>query len=189
MLSTKILVLDRDGTLIVEKHYLSDPDLVELIPGAGSALQNLAKNGWRFIVVTNQSGVARGMFTLEEVAAVNARIDALLADYGIVIAGWYVSPDGPEGKSNTRKPAGGLVLEAAASHAFDPAQAVYVGDKASDLLLGRNLGGRDVLVRTGYGTKTEQELTFQPWATIDSLANLPNLLETDTSHSGYLKDE
>lgn len=182
--SPKVLVLDRDGTLIVEKHYLADPELVELIPGVLDALHALAEQGWVFVVVTNQSGVARGMFTLEDVAAVNAKIDSLLAESGLKVAGWYVSPDGPEGVSQTRKPAPGLVLQAAQAIGFTPSEAVYVGDKASDLLLGRNLGGRDVLVRTGYGPKTEAELTFQPWAIIDSLANLPNLLETDSSHFG-----
>lgn len=181
MTSRKVLVLDRDGTLIIEKNYLSDPNLVELIPGVADALRLLTELGWIFVVVTNQSGVARGMFTLHEVATVNAKIDTLLASMGVTLAGWYVSPDGPVGESSTRKPAPGLVLNAAKDHGFNPAEAVYVGDKASDLLLGRNLGGRDVLVRTGYGTKTESELTFQPWAIIDSLANLPNLLETDSS--------
>ncbi len=182
--SPKVLVLDRDGTLIVEKHYLADPDLVELIPGIADALNALAARGWIFVVVTNQSGVARGMFTLSDVEAVNDRIDTLLAKSGVAIAGWYVSPDGPEGESQTRKPAPGLVLEAAAKFGFQPESAVYVGDKSSDLQLGRNLGGKDVLVRTGYGAKTEAELTFQPWAIIDSVANLPNLLETDSSHFG-----
>lgn len=184
MASPKVLVLDRDGTLIVEKHYLCNPELVQLIPGAAEALQALANQGWTFVVATNQSGVARGMFTLEDVAAVNARIDFLLTEQGVQIANWQVSPDGPEGESETRKPAPGLVLQAARELGFEPQQAVYVGDKVSDLLLGRNLGGRDVLVRTGYGAKTESELTFQPWAIVDSIANLPNLLETDSSTSG-----
>lgn len=184
MASPKVLVLDRDGTLIVEKHYLSNPDLVEPIPGVVDALKELAVAGWIFVVVTNQSGVARGMFTLSDVEAVNAKIDSILSESGVAIAGWYVSPDGPDGESETRKPAPGLVLEAAARFGFHPAAAVYVGDKPSDLLLGRNLGGKDVLVRTGYGAKTEAELTFRPWAIVDSVANLPNLLETDSSTSG-----
>ena len=86
VLQEKVLILDRDGTLIIEKNYLSNPDEVELIPGAAEALARLQVQGWKFVVLTNQSGVGRGMFTLEDVDKVHERINALLQDHNVSIS-------------------------------------------------------------------------------------------------------
>ena len=108
------ILLDRDGTIIVDRHYLSNPAEVELLPGAVAGLRRLADAGFALVVVSNQSGVARGLLTEADVAAVNARTAALLANEGIQIAGWYYCPHGPEAGCDCRKPAAGMAERAAA---------------------------------------------------------------------------
>lgn len=144
-----IILLDRDGTINVDRHYLSDPDALEFEVGAVEGLRDLAAMNALLCVVTNQSGVARGMFGLERVEAVNQRLASMLHDNGVEIAGWYVCPHGPDDGCNCRKPEPGLALQAAAEHGFDPAAVIVVGDKLSDVGLAESIGGRGILVRSG----------------------------------------
>lgn len=155
MAAGRFVLLDRDGTLIVEKNYLADPAGVELIPGAREALLRLRDGGWATAVISNQSGVGRGYFTREDVERVHARVLELLGPAAGAIAGFYYCPHAPEDRCGCRKPATGLVVRAAAELGFDPEQAWVVGDKAADVELGRNCGARTVLVRTGYGSAAE----------------------------------
>lgn len=152
----KAFFLDRDGVINVEVDYLSDPDKAELIPGVPEALREIHAHGFLAIVVTNQSGVARGMYTQNEVNAVHRRIDELLAAAGAKVDGWYFCPHHPKhtGPCDCRKPAPGMLLQAAREHEIDLANSVMVGDRLSDLEAGRAAGCRTVwLVKTGYGAE------------------------------------
>ena len=149
------VLLDRDGTLIVEKDYLSDPRQVELIPGAGAALQKMQQANWGICLVTNQSGIARGYFDAQRLAEVHDRLAQLLADFGVRLDGIYVCPHGPDDGCDCRKPLPGLVEQARAVHGFDPRESWVIGDKEADVNLARAVGARSILVRTGYGKETE----------------------------------
>jgi histidinol-phosphate phosphatase family protein len=143
--------LDRDGTVIVEKNYLSDPADVELLAGATVGLRRLRDLGFRLVLVTNQSGVGRGYFSLEDVAAVHARLALLLAEEGITLDGFYCCPHRPEDGCSCRKPATGMVDRACAELDLDPRASVMIGDKACDVELGVRCGLATILVQTGYG--------------------------------------
>jgi histidinol-phosphate phosphatase family protein len=145
--------LDRDGTLIVEKHYLRDPGAVELLPRAADGLRELRGLGFRLVLVTNQSGVGRGYFGVADVEAVHSRLEALLAAAGVRLDGIYWCPHRPEEGCACRKPAPGLVERACADLALDPTRSVMIGDKACDIEMGRRCGMTTILVRTGHGVR------------------------------------
>lgn len=149
--------VDRDGTLMVERHYLSDPDGVELVPDAVAALTLLREAGYALIVVTNQSGIARGTYSLADYRAVAARLDEVLGEAGVPLDGSYFCPHHPDvtGPCTCRKPGTGMYEQAAAELGVDLARSWYVGDKVTDVLPAVSLGGRGILVRTGYGREQE----------------------------------
>ncbi len=153
--SSPTIFLDRDGTIIVEKHYLSDPAQVELEAGAGQGLKLLCDLGLSLVVVSNQSGIGRGKFGLEAAHAVNARVAELLAEHGVTIAGWYMCPHAPGTDCNCRKPQPGMALQAH-QELNVPLQGAYViGDKRIDVELGQAIGGTGLLVTTGHGREDE----------------------------------
>ena len=153
--SRRFVMLDRDGTLIAERHYLSDPQQVELLPGVVAGLQQLKKFGLGLVMITNQSGVGRGYFTLAKLEAVHQRLRELLAAHQIFLEGIYVCPHVPEDNCPCRKPLPGLVNAAVAELKFDPASSFMIGDKPCDIELGQAVNARTFLVRTGYGAKHE----------------------------------
>ncbi len=160
------VALDRDGTLIEERPYLSDPAQVRLLPGTAAGLRALRDAGLRLAVVTNQSGVGRGFFGLDAVSRVNEQMLALLADEGATIDEIYVCPHTPDERCSCRKP-GTLMLEMAAQRfSAAPAQGFVVGDKLCDIEMGRRAGASTFLVRTGWG----EETAAQPQARPDYLA-------------------
>ena len=172
----RAILADRDGTLIVEKNYLSDPEQVELIPGVGEAIRTLREDGWLVICVSNQSGVGRGYFSLEAVDAVNSKVQALLREYRAHLDAFYVCPDAPDVDSTHRKPAPGMAHDAAIAFELNLAECVVIGDKPADIGLARAIGARAVLVRTGYGAKHENQV--EPDVVIDSFADLPAIIQT-----------
>lgn len=133
------LFIDRDGTLIADVGYPRDPALVEPLPGAFEALRAL---GARFalVIVSNQSGIGRGRITEAEAHAVHARVVEVFARAGVTFAGAYYCPHGPDAGCACRKPAPGLLLDAARELGLDLAGSVMVGDKASDVAAGRAAG-------------------------------------------------
>lgn len=149
----RFVLLDRDGTLIVERDYLAAPEGVELLPHAAAGLRRFAGAGWGRLLLTNQSGVGRGYFDLAAVDAIHSRMIELLAEAGASLDGIYVCPHAPRDGCDCRKPRTGLAIRAAADWRFDPGAAVVIGDKASDIELGRAIGAKTILVRTGYGEK------------------------------------
>ncbi len=141
--------LDRDGTLMHEVHYCRDPADVRLFDGSVEALQQLKAAGYRLVMVTNQSGIARGLLTVADFEAVQARFFEMLGTD--LIEATYMCPDGPDAPSARRKPAPGMLLEAARDLGLDLARSWMVGDKAADVQCGLAAGTRAVLVRTGHG--------------------------------------
>jgi D-glycero-D-manno-heptose 1,7-bisphosphate phosphatase len=152
----RFVILDRDGTLIVERNYLSSPGGVELLVNAAEGLRRFKELGWGRLIVTNQSGIGRGYFTRDTADAIHARMISLLAQHGAEIDGIYMCPHTPDDDCDCRKPKAGLVLKAATDWGFQPSDCLFIGDKASDVDLGRALGGSTILVLTGYGTEHYQ---------------------------------
>jgi histidinol-phosphate phosphatase family protein len=153
--SRRFVLLDRDGTVIVDRGHLSDPEGVELIPGAGEALARLAERGLGLVLVTNQSAVGRGIVDLEKLDEIHAALAEHLAPHGVAFAGTFFCPHLPDEGCDCRKPGTALALRAARELGFDPARAFVVGDKTSDIEMGRAVGAATVLVRTGYGREAE----------------------------------
>jgi histidinol-phosphate phosphatase family protein len=160
---TPALILDRDGTVIENRHYLADPEGVELTPGAAAALAVARRAGYKIVVVSNQSGVARGYHTVEDAERVNGRMLELLLAQGVDIDGVYFCPHHPRGSvpeyavaCGCRKPAPGMVEAAAAELGVDLRKSVVIGDSLVDVNLGRAIGARSILVRSGYGAEIER---------------------------------
>jgi D-glycero-D-manno-heptose 1,7-bisphosphate phosphatase len=149
--------LDRDGTLIAERDYLADPTGVRLVPGAVRALASLRAEGIALVVVTNQSGIARGLYSLEDYHAVAARLDAVLAAAGVPVDATRYCPHHPDytGPCSCRKPGVGMYVAAAGELGLDLQASWYVGDKITDVLPALELGGRGILVRSGFGRDLE----------------------------------
>ena len=140
------VILDRDGTIVVDRGYLSDPEQLRFLPGAAEGLRMLHEAGHPLIVVSNQSGVGRGLFTLAQLEAVNRKFATMLAEAGVTLAGLYFCPHHPEQGCDCRKPNTALLLRAAAELDFAPAAAVVIGDKSSDIELGQRVGATTILV-------------------------------------------
>ncbi|HEX3719534.1 MAG TPA: HAD family hydrolase [Verrucomicrobiae bacterium] len=158
----RAVFLDRDGTLIEERDYLSEPDGVAPLPKAAEGLKLLQAAGYKLFVVSNQSGVGRGYFTLEDVERVNARMVSLFAKNGARFERIYVAPEAPDQPSRGRKPSPQFLFDARDEFGIDLGSSYIVGDKWIDLECGWNAGlKRSILVRTGYGRKTEQEKSGQ----------------------------
>lgn len=151
----RFVALDRDGTLITERHYLSDPDQVELLPGAAEGLRQLRTIGLGLVVITNQSAIGRGLFDEARLEQIHQRLRELLAAEGVQLDGIYFCPHRPDEDCACRKPRTGLMELAARELGFDPAAAFVIGDKPCDIELGRNVGATTFLVRTGYGAQHE----------------------------------
>jgi D-glycero-D-manno-heptose 1,7-bisphosphate phosphatase len=168
-MTRRFVAFDRDGTIIAERHYLSDPEQVELLPGAAEGLRRMAAQGLGLIVVTNQSGVARGYFDLSRVDEVHQRMRQLLAAEGVRLDGIYICPHGPDENCPCRKPRPGLIHEAAEEFGFEPRECFVVGDKPCDIELGQAVGATTILVRTGYGREHEAAGIIRPDYTVDDL--------------------
>ena len=149
--------VDRDGTIIREAEYLSDPAAVELLPGAAEGLRAFRAAGYPVVIVTNQSGIARGYYGEAEYRAVEAEVERQLAEAGVAVLGAYHCPHHPDhtGPCRCRKPEPGLFEDAAAAHDLELSASVFIGDRLRDIEPGRALGGTAVLVRTGYGGEEE----------------------------------
>lgn len=165
----KIVFLDRDGTINVEKNYLYKPEEFEFIPGSEKAIQMLNENGYKVIVVTNQAGIARGYYGEEDVKFLHQYISEELAKQGAHIDEYLYCPHHPEngiGKykciCSCRKPGTGMFEKVAERYEIDRNASWMVGDNVSDIQAGKNFGLKTILVSTGYGRKImeEQQVDF-----------------------------
>jgi D-glycero-D-manno-heptose 1,7-bisphosphate phosphatase len=142
--------LDRDGTLMEEVHYCADPALVRVFPGTSGALRALRERGFLTVIITNQSGIGRGLLSEAQYHAVQEELMRQI-DPSLVSAS-YFCPDAPPTPSLRRKPEPGMVLEAARELEIDLARSWFIGDKAADIQCGQRAGTRTILVLTGYGS-------------------------------------
>lgn len=172
----RVALLDRDGTIIEDRHYLSDPGGVTLLPGALHGLRMLTAQGILAVILTNQSGVARGRITPAQLEAVHERLRSLVAADGVQLGGIFSCPHGPDTACSCRKPAEGLAHQAACALGFALTESVVVGDKASDLELGHRLGVPAILVRTGEGEATLQSARAVADYLVENLAGVAGLL-------------
>ncbi len=155
----RALFLDRDGTIIAERNYLSDPAKVEVFPGAGRALKRAMDHGFLLFIVTNQSGIGRGYYTMDDMHRVNRRVLEILAGDHVRIEKVYFAPEAPDQPSRGRKPSPQFLFDARDEFSVDLARSYVIGDKLIDLECGWNAGVRmPLLVRTGYGAETEKKL-------------------------------
>jgi heptosyltransferase-2 len=161
--------LDRDGTVNEEVEYLKSPEELRLIPGSAEAIAALNRAGFKVVLVTNQSGLARGLFSAEDLEHIHQRLRELLAAKGARLDGVYFCPHHPEGTvpeysrdCDCRKPATGLFEKACRDLAIDPARSFWVGDRRRDLEAADTMGGRSALVLTGYGLREVQKPGWSP---------------------------
>jgi D-glycero-D-manno-heptose 1,7-bisphosphate phosphatase len=145
-LSAAVFV-DRDGTVMEDADYCSDPSQVKIFPGVPEALRRLKSKGFKLIIITNQSGIGRGIFTVEQYRTVEADVLRQLGD-GLIDA-TYFCPDVPGQQSSRRKPSPGMILQAQEEHQIDLARSFFIGDKEIDVECGRNAGVRTIFVQTG----------------------------------------
>ena len=158
MSGRRAVFFDRDGTLMEDVDYCSDPRDVRVYAAVPQALRRLKEAGYAVILITNQSGIGRGMFTEEQYRAVEAEF---LRQAGAdSIDGTYFCPDAPGVASTRRKPEPGMVLEAARDHGIDLSRSYFVGDKRVDIECGRRAGTSTIQVKTGYGVSQPSEADF-----------------------------
>jgi len=147
--------LDRDGTINHDVGYLASPEDLEFLPGSAEAVRMLGEAGLKLIVVTNQSGIARGLLDEVLLLEIHDRLDEMLREHGAYVDAYYYCPHHPEHgeriQCDCRKPGPGMAQKAAREHGIDLSRSYFVGDKVSDIMLGKNAGGKTILVMTGYG--------------------------------------
>lgn len=173
----RFVILDRDGTIIVERHYLCDPRQVELLPGAADGLRRLQRLGLGLVVITNQSAVGRGFIEQTHLDLIHQRLYQLLAAEGVRLDGLYVCPHLPEAGCPCRKPRTGLVELAAKELNFRPQASFVIGDQACDIELGRRVKATTMLVRTGYGAQVAAGHDVAPDYVVEDLRQAAQLIE------------
>ncbi len=168
-MSVKAIFLDKDGTLVQNVPYNVDPEHIALMPGAGEGLRQLHQAGYKLIVVSNQSGIARGYFRETALRGVELKLRELLAGFGVPLAGFYYCPHHPAGMiapyaihCNCRKPTPGLLLRAAQERQIDLAGAWMIGDILDDVEAGRRAGCMTILLDNGHETEWQITPLRQP---------------------------
>jgi phosphoheptose isomerase len=173
----RFVVLDRDGTIIVERNYLSDPGEVKLLPGSAAGLRSMHELGLGLIVITNQSAIGRGIINKDKLDLIHKRFYELLEREGVFLDGMYFCPHLPEDGCECRKPSPALLISAAQGLNFDPSQCFVIGDKVCDIELGRRVGATTILVRTGYGEQFEKEENLQPDFIVNDLKEAAEVIK------------
>jgi D-glycero-D-manno-heptose 1,7-bisphosphate phosphatase len=165
----QFVVLDRDGTIIVERHYLSDPRQIEFLPGAVRGLRQMQAMSLGLVVVTNQSAVGRGLFDEAQLGSIHRRFRELLETEGIHLEGIYFCPHTPEDDCPCRKPKPELIERAARELDFDLRASFVIGDKPADIEMGKQVRATTFLVRTGYGADFVSDSGVSPDYLVDDL--------------------
>ena len=185
-MSNHAIFLDRDGTLNEDPGYISNPDKVVLFPETGQVLSLLKKYGFLLIIISNQSGIARGLLTNKDVDAVNDKVNSLLAEYKVKVDAFYYCPAHPDYSSeeecDCRKPSPKLVFEAAKEFNIDLEKSYFIGDTVADIQCGKNAGLKTILVKTGKGEESfsilQKENNF-PTFVADNLLSASNFILAD----------
>ena len=171
--------LDRDGTVMEDAHYIRSPHDVRLIPGAAAAVRKINEAGVLAIVVTNQSGIGRGLFTVDDYEKVRARFEELLAAEGARVDASYYCPDHPgaAAESDCRKPGTKMFRDAIREFELDPDKVAYVGDRWRDVAAAKSLGGRPIMISSPMTTEADRDKAREERIeTTDSLATAVDML-------------
>lgn len=174
----RFIVLDRDGTIIVDKEHLTEISEVELIPGAAKAIKRLKELDLGIIVITNQTVVGNRLISLKGLESIHKRMLDLLSQEGAIMDGIYFCPHKKEDNCSCRKPKLGLIEQALKDHHFDPEECFVIGDKALDIEMGQNMGATTFLVRTGYGAEVEKEKKVKADYIVDDLLEAADIIQT-----------
>jgi D-glycero-D-manno-heptose 1,7-bisphosphate phosphatase len=176
--AARAVFLDRDGTLIEDSGYVRDSRTMRLLPGAAEAVARLNQAGWLPIVVTNQSGIARGLLTRDEYLATERRLEELLAAHGGRISAQYHCPHLPEitGVCQCRKPGPLLYQQASEQFGLDLGASYWIGDRLRDMEPAKRFGGRGILVLTGAGRQEATVAEAAGWAVAADLAEAVRLV-------------
>lgn len=177
MVQQRFVVLDRDGTIIKERHYLSDPLQVELIPGVASGLRHLRDLGLGLVVITNQSAVGRGYLSTSRLGLIHKRLSELLEAEGVYLNGIYACLHTPQDDCSCRKPRTGLLELAARESDFESRSCFVIGDQVSDVGLGERAGATTFWVRTSYGAELVREGTCPSDYIVDSLFDAAQIIQ------------
>ncbi len=176
MAVNRAVFLDKDGTVIEDVPYNVEPERIRWMPGAVDGLRMLRSAGYRLVIVSNQSGVARGLFPEEALAGVERRLAFLFANAGLALDGFYYCPHHPQGtvaryamRCECRKPAPGLVLRAARELKIDLSGSWVIGDILDDVEAGRQAGCRTILIDTGHETERVMSYVRRPDYTVSNL--------------------
>jgi D-glycero-D-manno-heptose 1,7-bisphosphate phosphatase len=172
----RFVMLDRDGTLIHERHYLSAPDQVELLPGVVEGLRGLRDMGLGLVVLTNQSVIGRGIVDAFTLAEIHDRLRYLLGEWGLTLDGIYHCPHVPIDACSCRKPHAGMAVQAAQDLGFVLSEAFMVGDKRIDMQMGRNVGARTILLLTGYGRQEMESGNIEADHVLESMGAVPETI-------------
>lgn len=176
----KAVIFDRDGTLIIDKIYLNDPDQIEYLPRVFEALGKLRDAGFEFAIATNQSGVARGIVSLENLAEIHRRMTVAFAEHGIEFKGYYYAPYSVESNHPLRKPNPGMLEQAAKENGFDLRKSWMIGDRLSDIEAGHRAGCRTILLE-GLNEPNTGNFKDPHYLASDLIAAAEFILKNDSS--------
>ncbi|MFN5516261.1 MAG: D-glycero-alpha-D-manno-heptose-1,7-bisphosphate 7-phosphatase [Cyanobacteriota bacterium] len=184
MSAARALFLDRDGVLIDYVPYLSRPEQVTLPDGAAQALRRWQEAGFALIIITNQAGIGRGYFALQDMEAVHERIQTLYGAEGVSFTDIFYCPHAPQDGCQCRKPSPWMLRQAAARHGLSLADSYFLGDAPSDLEAALNAGCRPLLALTGRGRETQRQLSRfpAPIPVFEQVKDTASLLELRQSH-------
>jgi D-glycero-D-manno-heptose 1,7-bisphosphate phosphatase len=176
----KVVVLDRDGTIVVDRHYLSDPDALEFLPGAAAGLRKMSEMGFRLVVITNQSGLARGFFSLSRLQEIHDRLIQMMLSIGAPLAGIYFCPHVPAEECQCRKPNLGLMRQASVELRFDMSKSIVIGDKDSDVEFGKRAGAVTILIGKPGVLPVS---SAGPSYTVETLSDAAELIAPSAEHA------
>ena len=176
------IFLDRDGTINHDKNYLSDEKQLKLYKNIEKPLIKFKQLGFKIVIVTNQSGIARKYFTVTKLKQINSKLMEMLKDLGVTVDGMYYCPHGPDDDCDCRKPKTGMALKAAKDLNIDLKKSYMIGDSVRDYMFGYNFGGKGILVLTGHGKKQFEKAKNErqkPLAVVRNLLKTVEVIEND----------
>jgi D-glycero-D-manno-heptose 1,7-bisphosphate phosphatase len=164
-----MVLIDRDGTINIEKHYISSPEQIEILPHAAEGIKMLRELGLQVIIITNQSGIGRGFFDLKKLEEIHHRLQTLLKESGTSVDAIYFCPHLSDDECHCRKPSIEMARQAGKKFTAELSESFVVGDNVCDIEFGKNIGAITILVRTGYGSKVFEEQTIEPDYIVENL--------------------
>lgn len=173
----RLVLIDRDGTINVEKHYLSAPEQIELFPETAEGLKLLRNLGFRIAVVTNQSAIGRGFFEIERLDEIHSHLREVLAEKGTEVDVIYFCPHIPEDNCQCRKPGIEMATKASEMFGTELSDSFVIGDNVCDIELGKNVNAVTILVKTGYGKRVLEEQKTNPDYVVENLLEAAHLIK------------